>query len=170
MSVGSLEGMLLASFPKGQEKQAAKRLTQFWMTIKQEDIFVQWPFPYLISAFISKPSFFDSTPEANLINNFLIERQKKLYRRLSIGITDAQAGQYIIVNDSVGVDNLPKYLEGSSALPGILKYVVDKQYVYIDGGIMNSLNLEGGIDLCKEQFGEDTNITIDVIVTKPSKK
>jgi predicted acylesterase/phospholipase RssA len=159
--------MLIATYPKGEERAASIRLTQLWKSIKQEDIFIDWGFPYLVSGFFSKPSFFDSSPERATVEKFFTERQRKLYRRFSVGIADAQDGSYVVVNDTTGVDKLPLYLTGSSAVPGVFKYIVDPPHVYIDGGTLNSLNLRGGIAACQEEFGVDTDVTIDIVITNP---
>jgi len=159
--------MLVATYPKGQERAASERLTQLWRTTKQEDVFVDWGFPYLVSGFISKPSFFDSSPEKATLDKVFNERGKKLHRRFTLGTCNAQDGSFIIINDTVPTDRLTHYLCASSAVPGIFKYIVDPPYVFIDGGTVNSLNLRGGVEMCREEFGDDVDIIADIIVTNP---
>lgn len=166
--MGTLNGLLLSAYPLGQEKQAAEYLTNTYLTIKQENIYADWPFPYLVSGFFSKPSFLDSSVELTYLQNTFKAKGGKIYRKFEIGITDAQDGSYFSVNEKIGADRLPFYIAGSSAMPGIFTYLKDNGRVLVDGGTINNLNLRSGIARCLETATEE-NIIVDVIMTNSCK-
>lgn len=163
-SVGTLNGLLLAAFPKGQEKKASEKLTSIYMNIKKEHIYADWPFPYLVSGFISKPSFLDSSVELAFLEREFKALGGKIYRKFEIGVTDAQDGSYFSVGERAGADRLPFYVAGSSAMPGIFTYLKEGNKVLVDGGTINNLNLRNGIERCLESVTEE-NIIVDVIMT-----
>jgi hypothetical protein len=138
------------------------------MNIKQENIYADWGFPYLVSGFFSKPSFLDSSVELTYLQNTFKALGGKIYRKFEIGITDAQDGSYFSVDERIGADRLPFYVAGSSAMPGVFLYLKDGNKVLVDGGTINNLNLRNGIERCLETVTEE-NIIIDVIMTNPRK-
>jgi predicted patatin/cPLA2 family phospholipase len=163
-----LNGLLVAATPIGQEKLAAQRLSNIYMTIEAKNIYADWGFPYIASGFINKGSFLDSSPETPYIERVFKELGGKFYRKINIGICNANDGTYLSVNESVGVNRIPFYVTASSAMPGIFSYVIEGNKVYVDGGTINNLNLRNGIDSCL-QFVKEEDIIIDLIMTNPCK-
>jgi hypothetical protein len=102
--------------PIGQEKQAAARLSNIWMTIESYNIYQDWSFPYLVSGFINKPSFLDSSPEPGYIAKTIAELGSKIYRKMEIGISNANDGSYFTVNETTPLDKLPRYIQGTVLL------------------------------------------------------
>ena len=72
----------------------------------------------------------------------------------------------VIINETVGVENLPKYIVASAAVPGIYPYSIEDNKVLVDGGTIDNINVVGGIDRCREIVGDDDNsIIVDVMMT-----
>lgn len=167
VSVGILNGLMIASHKRGDEKEAARKLTELWHTIKSDDIFVQWPFPGLLQGFYSKPSFLDNRPEFQLVTRLYQQNGGKLHRGISIGIVDAQTGKFFAANGDVGHEKVPLYVTASSSVPAIFNYIVEGNRTLIDGFTVDNLNLRGGIKECQKVVGDDARITVDIILAKP---
>ncbi len=157
---------MIAAHEKGEEKLAAKKLTELWRNIRRGDILQNWGFPGPMRGFYDR-SFFDNTPELHLLQRKFKEYGGKLRRRFTLGITDAQTGDYIVKNQDVGDENIPHYILASSSVPGIFPYIVEGSHVFIDGGTVNNLNLRGGIEECYKLGAEEEDIVIDLIMTNP---
>jgi len=165
--VGALNGLMIASHDIGQEKKAAQELTELWANIKSNNIMQQWAFPGLVQGLYSKPSFFDNSPELGFLQYKFKHYGGKVKRAYTIGIVDAQTGDYLSVNQQIDNSKIPYYIVASSSVPGIFRYIKDGKYVFIDGGTVNNLNLRNGIAECHKLGFEDYQITIDVIMTNP---
>ena len=68
ISAGSLNGLSISLFEKGDEKRARDYLKNIWTTIKRENIYKNWPIwkiPFL------QPGFVDSSPMREYLNNII---------------------------------------------------------------------------------------------------
>ncbi len=166
-SVGALNGLMIASHAKGEERRASQRLTELWRNIRREDILVNWGFPGPLQGLFSKPSFFDNSPELEFVERKFREVGGKVRRHFTFGIVDAQTGAYIAKNQDTNGSLIPHYIVASSSVPGIFRYILEGSHVLIDGGTINNLNLRGGIEECHKIVDNDSKITIDVIMTNP---
>lgn len=165
--MGILNGLMIAAHKKGEEKNAAFKLTELWRNIVSSDIFVQWPFPGPLRGLFNKASFFDNSPELQLVSRLYNENGGTLHRSISIGMADAQTGKFLTVNQDVGSKRIPFYVVASSSVPGIFNYVVEGNRIYIDGFTVDNLNLRGGIKECQKIVSDDSKITVDLILTNP---
>lgn len=166
-SVGALNGLMLAAHEKGTEVEVARKMTELWKTVEQESIFVQWPILGPVLGLISKSSFFDNSPELPYLRTRLKAEGGQIKRRMTIGIADAQTGDYLVINSSTGAKDWPLHIVGSSSVPGFFIPMVVGDRVWVDGGTLNNLNLRGGIAECHDIGAKDEDIVIDVVMTNP---
>ena len=137
------------------------------MNIKSENIFVQWPLPGPIRGLFEKKGFFNNEPELGFVTYTFKKLGGKLQRKISIGIADAQTGEYIKVNQNVGNEKIPYYVVASSSVPGFFDYLIEGKRVYVDGFTVDNLNLRGGIEECQKMVSDDSKIIVDIIMTNP---
>jgi len=154
---------------RGDEKEAAYKLTNLWRTIESKDIFVQWPFPGVLQGLLHKSSFLDSRPEIELLTTTLKRNGNNLHRGICIGIVDVETGKFHKVNQDVGTQKIPLYITASSAVPGLFIPIVEGNHTYIDGFTVDNLNLRGGIQECQRLVGDDSRIIVDMILSNPFK-
>jgi predicted acylesterase/phospholipase RssA len=166
-SVGALNGLMFAAHEKGAEVEVAHKMTQLWKTVEQGSIFQHWPILGPILGLISKTSFFDNSPELPYLRTRLQAEGGQIKRRMTIGIADAQTGDYLIINSSTGAKDWPYYIVGSSSVPGFFVPMIVGNRVWIDGGTLNNLNLRGGIAECLDIGAAVEDIVIDVVMTNP---
>ena len=158
---------MIATHKIGDEKEAAKKLSNLWHNIENEDIFVQWPFPGFIRGLISEKSFFNNSPELELVTSKFNENGGKIQRGFSIGITDINNAKYITVNQDIDQSKIPHYVVTSSSVPGFFKYVEENNTILVDGFTIDNLNLRAGINECRKIVSDDDKITVDVVMTNP---
>jgi predicted patatin/cPLA2 family phospholipase len=158
---------MVVSHKRGNEKQAADKLTDLWKNIESKDILVQWPFPGPIQGLFSKSSFFDSRPELELVTSRFQRNGGNLHRGISIGVVDADTGKFHAINQDVDVQKIPTYVMASSAVPGLFISIVEGNHTYIDGFTVDNLNLRGGIQECRKLVGDDSRIIVDMILVNP---
>lgn len=66
ISIGSVNGMGLAQFAKGDESEAIDFLLKGWRNSTKKDVFVNWPGGMLEGLFF-KPSLFNNDPEIDYL-------------------------------------------------------------------------------------------------------
>ncbi len=168
VSVGSLNGLLISSQAKGEEKSAAGKMKTVWDTIVQGDVFQSWPYVGVVPGLFGKQSLFDNSPLDAYLKKKFVELGGKVVRKISVGIVDAQTGNYINKNESVGNENMPHYIFASASVPAFFPHIIEGDLVLIDGGTTDNMNLRNGIARCREIVGDDDEaITIDVLMSNP---
>ena len=118
VSGGALNAAILASYPKGEELEAADRMAQFWIEAGKTSLFKNW-IGFIIQGLFWKGGLYDSEP----LKEFLTKEfsgDVKMYRDIKIGIVDALTGDYLdFTKDNItDNNNLIDSLFASFSLPG----------------------------------------------------
>lgn len=132
ISVGALNGSFLAQYSKKDIKKGIEDLEQFWLNIKQKDVYKKWAgWPLTVPW---KPSVYNSKPLKQLIHNnldvvSLNESEVDLY----VGAVSLENGhiQYRTQKNP----NILEYIEASAAFPLMLTPVKIKDQYWVDGGV-----------------------------------
>ena len=134
VSVGSLSGLVLASFEVGREKEVSKILSSLWLTAKAREIFRNWKDGGIVRGIFFESGIVDSEPERELIESTFNKIGGEIKRVLSMGMTDVNEGKYYTPSD-LNNDNVVNYTMGSSALPGMFPPVSmnNRSHLFIDG-------------------------------------
>lgn len=162
ISLGAFNGAILSTFPLGQEKQAASVLENFWITLKRKDIYKNWTFG-AIEGFLFKESLYNNSVEYNKLETYF--KDKKLYRHLIIGATNAVTAEYEYFDNEI----IEKYgvagaIMATSALPPIFSSYSYIGNHYYDGTIKHSVDFITGVNKCKEKGFTADKIVIDLIL------
>jgi len=164
VSVGAINGLCVAQYPKGQELAAVNDLKSFWTDVRQQQIFVPWK-GGIIEGLFFRPSLYNSDPE----KTYLMERVKGTpnKRKATIVSTDVNTGERITFDEHYWGDDNEKALDAvmySTAVPFIFKYRNVGERTFIDGGWSGEgLDIEDAIHRCKEVVKDDKDIIVDVI-------
>jgi len=164
VSVGSINGLCIAQYEKGQELQAALDLVYFWGNVTKRDIYKPWKGGILEGLFF-KPSLFNSSSEYTYLKSHVKGPPNK--RMASIVATDSKTGRKVVFTEQYWGDNIEKALNAimfSSAVPFIFIPQSDGVNTYFDGGWSGEgLDVEDAILRCRQIADNDEDIIVDVI-------
>ena len=164
ISVGTINGIWLAQFAKGNELSAVNYLVRVWENLVQSDIFQAWPGGTPAGLFF-EPSIYDSSPELTLLETVSFGPPNK--RKLTVVTTDINTGKKVKFNEQYWGDNATLAAEigkASSAIPSLFTYVNFGDYTLVDGGWSGEgLDVEDAILRCREVVDNDDDIIVDVM-------
>jgi len=164
ISVGSINGMGLAQYPKGQEEAAVQFLIDGWRNTKQRDVFKSWA-GGLLEGLFYKPALFNSDPEIDYLDKriFTIPNQRKI----TVATTDFVTGQKVTFNEQDWATDRKVAVNAalySSAVPVVFLYRNVGNQTFIDGGWSGEgLDVEDAVFRCRELVDSDDQIILDVI-------
>jgi predicted acylesterase/phospholipase RssA len=164
ISIGSINGMGMAQFPKGKEVEAVEFLLNNWQDTKRKNVYKQWP-GGLIEGLVSKPSLLDNDAEIDYLNEsiFTIPNQRKI----TVTTTDFKTGEKVTFTEQDWANNRTMAVYAalySSAVPFIFKPRNYQNVTFIDGGWSGeALDVEDAVFRCRELVNNDDQIIIDVI-------
>lgn len=160
VSVGALNGALMAHYAPLDQNEGARRLRELWTkTIRgTSSIYVGWRFG-VIDALVSKGSMNDAGPLLAIIRAVLsVDRIRMAGVEFHAGAVDLCSGEYRLL----GIER-PDYARcilASAAFPAAFPPVALEDGLYVDGGIVNVTPLESVI--------ADPRVTeIDVVMCSP---
>lgn len=158
VSVGALNGALLASHELGTLDEAVNELTEFWQSITTSSIHKRW-FPFGKLHGLWKGSFYDSSPLQRLVKR-RISRLALITsgRNFAVGAVNLNTGSYQIFTQTHPC--IVDAVLASSAFPAMLSPVKIMGDEWTDGGVRDVTPIKAAIDM-----GADT---IDVIMCTPS--
>jgi len=142
-------------------------LSDFWNELDDAKIYKSWPLGFIEGIFY-KNSIYDSSPISQTLAQLIqkLNDTQKFYRKLSIGVTDLNSGDLLIVRESVGIKRLLKFIEASMIIPGIFTPVAENSStLLVDGSTTLSLDMISAIEGCREIVENDSDIILDVIMT-----
>ena len=85
-----------------------------------------------------------------------------------LGITDANTGDYVVVDETNTLDKMAEYVMASCSIPALFEDRKMDDTVYIDGGVLINLNAASAIQKCKEKGYEEKDIVMDLIFASES--
>jgi len=166
VSVGSINGLYVATFAKGDEKKMAEELLYRWGNLTQSQIYIPW---YNSSwteweAFYDMPSVYDNSPLKQLMDDYM--KDKKVLRKVSIGISDATNVDSVTYDiENLPNENITQLVLDSTAMPFFFPYqVFDNSSIFIDGGVLLNVNVQSAVRRCQELGIAEEDIILDVIL------
>ena len=166
VSVGSINGLYISTYEKGDEKKMAENLLHRWGNITQEQVYIPWDNSSwtLWEAFYDAPSVYDNSPLKAYMDDYM--KGRKVYRKMSIGITDStNVGSVTYDIENFPNNNITKLILDSTAMPFMFPYsVFDNQSIFIDGGVLLNVNVQSAVRRCKELGIAEDDIIIDAIL------
>ena len=173
--MGAINGVAVAMFPRGDEDRMVKMMESMWNDVRAHNFFKNWFFG-AGEGLMMERGVFDNSPMYQFLTDKLAEIGSKIPQRyISIGITEANEGIFFTITEEKlqSIKDIVNWIVRSASMPGVFPYVVEesegKTKVYVDGGSIVNLDVPTPVERCKEIYGNDTNVQIDVIVTNVQK-
>lgn len=165
ISVGSLNGLYIATFEKGDEENMIENLLTLWRGLRKEDVYRPWHGYYImmVEAFFNQPSLFDNSPLKQKLDDYV--KGKQLKRKLSIGVTDATNADVLIFDlDQMPIENVTQLILDSTSMPAVFPYQTANDLVLMDGGVMMNIDVHSAVRRCIEMGFDEADIVVDAIL------
>mmetsp|Transcript_1259 Transcript_1259/g.1485 ORF Transcript_1259/g.1485 Transcript_1259/m.1485 type:complete len:262 (+) Transcript_1259:46-831(+) len=161
ISVGALNAALIATFPKGEEKEALKQAKQLWLDHPVTDFWENWPILGPVDS-LWKPSLLDNTKMKSFVTDTMGPR--KLKRGFVVKAVDMKRGGITVFDETMPHEDFPKAVVASASVPIFFSPEEVQDGLYIDGGTFSNLEIEEGILKCRENGFKDEDIIVDIIL------
>lgn len=165
ISVGSLNGLYISTYEKGDEANMVDNLLNLWRQLRREKVYKPWHGFYItvIEAFFNQPSLFDNSPLKESLDEYI--KGKEIKRKLSIGVTDATNADVLTFDlDQIAIENATQLILDSTSMPAVFPYQTSNELILMDGGVMINIDVHSAVRRCKEMGFEDKDIIVDAIL------
>ena len=147
VSIGSINGALLASYEKGKELEAAEYMVNTWGTLHQEEIYKNWAWGGAARGLMFESALFDSSPFRKYIRKVLTPPK----RHFLVAATDASTGAPKIWDETNDWETLVRAIDASSSFPGFFQPIQDlDNTTYYDGGTSYPINIPSVVNKCRQ--------------------
>jgi predicted acylesterase/phospholipase RssA len=165
ISVGSLNGLFVSTYAKGDEINMIENLLTLWRGLRKENVYKPWHGWYvmMVEAFFNQPSLFDNSPLKETMDEYV--KGKTIQRKISIGVTDATNADVLTFDlDTLPMENVTQLILDSTSMPAVFPYQTSNELILMDGGVMINIDVHSAVRRCKELGFEDKDIVIDAIL------
>jgi len=167
VSVGSLNGSMMATYAPGQEREASIAIKNIWDTLRGSNAFASWPGGILQGLF-EEQGIFD---ESNL-RSFFREKLggRPIVKKISLGSADMNTGTYksYDYNETVLTEDYVNHVISSTAMPFAFPPILEGNMTLLDGGVVWKMDIPGAIRRCLEIVDDESDIIMDVVMTAES--
>jgi predicted acylesterase/phospholipase RssA len=160
VSIGSINGALLAGYEKGQEVEAADFMVNTWLNLTQKDIYKDWSWGGVARGLLYEDALFDSSPFKAYIKGQLSPPKRHFF----VSATDASTGAEKTWDETLPFDDLMTAIDASSSFPGFFSPVKFNGTMYYDGGVSFNVDIHNAVLKCRDNGFEDKDIVIDVLL------
>ena len=168
VSVGSINSLFIAGWPKGQEKDMVDAGTKLWRDLKNDDVWVNWKLSPVMG-FVNKQGLLDNRPLLQLLKS-ISDGFDQLYKHITVSALNIETGQIDFFNQkNTSKEQFYKAAFSSTCIPGLFpSYEWTKEdgetSRYSDNFIVGNANPQSAIVQCRELVDDDSQITIDVLL------
>ncbi|EFA81708.1 patatin family protein [Heterostelium album PN500] len=159
ISAGSINAAALAMFNVGDEVAAANFMTEKWLSISPEQVFVNWKGGVVDGLFLHR-GIYDDGPLFVFMTNALNTTQfLASNRNMMIGATNLDTGMF---DQFYKTDpEIVKAVIASCSIPGVFPPTEKGGYSYCDGGATYMTPVTDSARLCYETGA--TNVIVDMV-------
>ena len=166
VSVGAINTIFAATFPKGDEKQMIDELVDLWVNITPDDIMKEHV-GGVTTGTVFKTGIYDNEPLREFIKDKVFE--KEVFRETKYGICNLDKANFEVhsyeTGDTVDMKHISSVM-ASSAIPAFFPPEVDETegHFLIDGGSIWNIDLPSAINACRDLGYEEEQIVVDIIL------
>mmetsp|Transcript_17779 Transcript_17779/g.20261 ORF Transcript_17779/g.20261 Transcript_17779/m.20261 type:complete len:371 (+) Transcript_17779:31-1143(+) len=162
VSIGAINTGYISQYKVGDEKNMIVGMLQLWEQITSADIYQSWE-GGMVQGLLFESSIFDESPIIPFLEQHITLPPQ---RSIRISATDSNTASYITFKetDLPTADDLRTVMRSSSAVPMVFPHVNYLNYTFIDGGVLDCLNLGAAVAACRGIADSDKDIYIDTIL------
>ncbi|OMJ88909.1 hypothetical protein SteCoe_9010 [Stentor coeruleus] len=162
VGIGAINAMIVASYPQGQESQAAAKLQSFWTSFTAGTLYSDW-IGGLVTGLLYESGLFDTSPMKKTIKG--LSPATKFPRWIGVGCTDLISGNYVFFN-STGqtLANMQTAIYASASDPGIFPLVKLNNFQLVSGAIKFSVDILDAVNACYQLGYSQQQIIIHSIL------
>jgi predicted patatin/cPLA2 family phospholipase len=162
VGIGSINAMIVANYPQGQESQAAAKLQSFWNSFSSATLYSDWV-GGLVTGLLYESGLFDTAAMKKTIKN--LAPGTKFSRWLGVGCTDLISGNYVFFN-STGqtLANMLTGIYASASDPGIFPLVKYSNLQLVSGSVKFSIDLLDAVNACYQLGYQENQIIIHSVL------
>jgi len=162
VSIGAINTGYVSQYKIGDEKNMIAGMLQLWEEITSANIYQSWP-GGMVQGLLFESSLFDQSPIIPFLEQHVTLPPQ---RGIRISATDSNTASYITFKetDLPTADDLRTVMRASGAFPAVFPYVNYLNYTFIDGGVLDCLNLGAAVAACRGIADSDKDIYIDTIL------
>ena len=117
VSAGSINAVVVAAWPIGQEKEMAEWASSLWAKLRISNVFENWKPAGIVTGVLEKSGIFNDEPLMELMQTVFDEREGKMYKRFVVSCVNSNTGE-IVLFDETNPD-IPKASVSSSSIPAV---------------------------------------------------
>jgi predicted acylesterase/phospholipase RssA len=163
VGIGSINGLILSRFAKGNEAEAATALTSFWSTFEASQFYTNWA-GNVMQGYYLESGLYSSKPMKATIDS-LFALGPKFGRELMVSSTDLVSGNFTIFDTALGDAAIKTGVLASSAIPGLLPTVKYQGYELSDGTVKYPIDIISAVTQCEELGFDDADIIVDIVMS-----
>ena len=159
ISIGAINSLVYAQFPKGQEQQASDAVQGLWLNLNgSSNVYKNWV-GGVVQGITLRSGLYDSSP----LLAYLTATVKKAPARTTImGSTSLNSGLYKTFKNLSTLGDWLKVTMTSSAIPGIFPTRTYNNDVFTDGNVVYSMDIFSGIEECLTRVPSQSDIIVDM--------
>ena len=168
VSAGSINTLGFAGYAKGDEVALATYISDLWKNLHTSDVWVDWPLGK-VSGITIMGGAVDNSPLLHFLQA-LAATFSEIKRRFVISSVNVETGEYVQwTKDDLILEEMPDAAVASASIPFVFPpHNWKSKGVFMDGGTVYNINMEGAISQCKDAGFEEKDIIMDVLLCGPS--
>lgn len=175
ISAGSINTAALAPWAPEDFVAATEFISETWNGLTNADIWNYQPdippvegegpkYELGLRGFLEYPGAVSDSPALKTISDILAEFPEGYKRDIRVTAANANTGEYHqFTNANTPYSDLPRAAMSSASIPGIFPPMVWQDTVYMDGGTIWNLNVDGAIQACMDKGYAQNEIVIDML-------
>lgn len=161
VGVGSVNGLILSMYAKGQESSAATKLNSFWTSFTYDMFYQDWTGGY-VTGLLLKSGLYDTSPMKKTLTGL---QTGAFARVLVAGTTDLISAQYnYFESDVQSSSSMATGVYASASDYGIFPIVYSGIKQLVTGSILYSADIISGVNYCKKKGFTISNMSVDVVL------
>lgn len=161
VGVGSVNGLILSMFAKGQESAAATKLNSFWTSFTYDMFYQDWAGGY-VTGLLLKSGLYDSSPLKKTLGGL---QTGSFARVLGVGATDLISAQYVYFeSDQQSTSSMSTGIYASASDYTLFPIVYSGLKQLLTGAILYSADLISAVQYCEKKGASISEISVDVVL------
>jgi len=164
VSAGSINTAALAGWKVGDELNSMQWLSDMWKNLHTSDVWQDWRFGK-VQGMIQKNGAVDNSPLLTFLRN-TIATMEGYQRRVTLATVNVNDGTYTQFDQkNIAFEELADAAVASASIPFVFPpHIWEGKGIFMDGGTVYNINIEGAIQQCLEEVDDESKIIMDILI------